>query len=574
MNTSDEPLFENFQPISTAEWEARIQADLKGADYASALISGTSDGLQRKPYYRKEDLPAWMQNAPFGLFTDKGNANRWTNRQDFLVSDPKLANQLALEALNNDISSVGFSVSGDLTAEDLQNLLQGIWLNAVPVHLTVSHNAAAMANKMAQAVQALGYTPADVQGSLCLDSAKSADFPFPKVKTRIADGTQIREQGGTTGLEIAGILAQYSDILAEHPALSEDVAVHTAVGSGYFEEIAKLRALRLLLPMVAEAYGVTTETPPVTAFTLNRNMTRVDRHTNLLRLTSEAMAAVLGGADEVSVAPFEAAETNPAFSARLSRNIQHLLAHETHLDYVDDPAAGSYYLETLTDQLAAKAWQYFQQMETLGGWAKAQTWINEQIAAAALAEQTAVLNGTRTLLGVNAFPNAKEALNFTTPASDDRLSTPFEQLRAGLVAKGNMPHVLLLRFGTPAMASARSIFASNFFGCAGLQIEESPFFATVEDAMHFAVENPTNFLVFCAADADYEALSPEVLAAAGKSAQTVTVAGWPAQAEALAAQGVQWFLRAGKGGAPLGIRMAEGAKTTTGLFETLQTMLG
>jgi methylmalonyl-CoA mutase len=311
-----------------------------------------------------------------------------------------------------------------------------------------------------------------------------------------------------------------------------------AVGSNYFFEIAKLRAARLLWAQAAAAFGAEEDAcrAQIHVRTSRLNKSVYDRYTNLLRVSTEAMSAVVGGADTLYVEPF-------GFSPHLARSVQRVLREESHFDAVADPAGGSYYIEALTDALAAAAWKLFQEVEAGGGYSRALSSgaIEKALAETRQARRKAVSSRRRTLVGVNNYPDASEKTPETEapPAEPGsfRLAEPFEHIRrrtaAHAAATGRYPKVLLLKRGDAKMRMARANFCFNFLGCAGFDLVESEEYAGTD----------ADLIVLCSSDPEYTALAREVCAAVSVP---VLVAGNPKdQVEALKAAGVQGFLHIG-----------------------------
>ena len=262
-----------------------------------------------------------------------------------------------------------------------------------------------------------------------------------------------------------------------------------------------------------------------------------DPYTNLLRATTEAFSAVIGGCDTLDVEPF-------GFDPHLAVNVQRILREEAHAGKVSDPAAGSYYIEALTDSLAREAWKLFQQIEAEGGWSKAleSGTIAKALTASREKKEKAIASRRRTLVGVNNYPNLPEKETaISTPASlagdpfpQVRLAEPFETIRERTAAHarqtGRYPVVLLLKRGDLKMKGARVNFCFNFFGCAGFDILESEEYA----------EASPDLVVLCSSDAEYVAFAQEVCPAVKAP---VLVAGYPKdQIPALEAIGVQGFV--------------------------------
>ena len=312
-----------------------------------------------------------------------------------------------------------------------------------------------------------------------------------------------------------------------------------AVGSNYFFEIAKLRAARMLWARAVAAFVPKDADACRTRIhvrTSRLNKSIYDRYTNLLRVTTEAMSAAIGGADTLYIEPF-------GFSPHLARSVDRVLREEAHLDVVADPAGGSYYLEALTDSLAAHAWKLFQEIEKDGGYLQAQASgsIEKALAETRQARCKAVSSRRRALVGVNNYPNTSEKTpEAQAPPAEPgsfRLAEPFEQIRcrtaAHAEAAGRYPKVLLLKRGDLKMRMARANFCFNFLGCAGFELVESEEYAATD----------ADLIVLCSSDPEYTAFAQEVCPAV---AVPVLVAGNPKdQIKSLKAAGVQGFIHIG-----------------------------
>ncbi|MBI5084570.1 MAG: hypothetical protein HZB13_08235 [Acidobacteria bacterium] len=324
----------------------------------------------------------------------------------------------------------------------------------------------------------------------------------------IVDATRWHEQGGTAVEELAFAISAGSDELAAKRTVT---GLAFAVGSNYFFEISKLRAARLLWARVAEAYGAGGELK-LYAVTALANKSIHDPYTNLLRATTEALSAVIGGCDGLVV---QAA----GFASRLGQNVQLLLMEESHLNRVADPAGGSYYVEALTGALAREAWAMFQRVETKGGYARATEFIEERLTASRLAKEQAVASRRRTLVGVNGYPDTNErglGEVDSLGSAGWRLARPMEEIRLRTDRHARMtgkrPKVLLLRRGEQKAQMAQVRFCLNFYGCAGFQVEESDSFEACD----------ADLVVLCASDAHIAGLERSVRS----QAQTQVVRGF------------------------------------------------
>jgi methylmalonyl-CoA mutase len=391
-------MWEEFPRISTAEWEAALRADLKGADYEKKLVWHTEEGIDVRPYYRQENLPASTGMARF----------------------------------------------------------TGEW-----------------------------------------QVAKEADIPTGAVR-----GDALHERGSTAVQEIGYALAE-SGGKRSHMVFS--------IGSNYFFEIAKLRAVRQLWARLSRVPLV------LWSRTSYANKSLYDPSANLLRCTTEAMSAIFGGCDFLIVAPAR-------FPQHLADSLVRIFREESHFDQVSDPGGGSYYIESLTAAIAEEAWKVYGS-GTAGSEAA--------IAASRAAKDKAVAQRKRTLIGVNHYPDLNETLpaGASLPETPWRMAKPFEQIRQRVEKSGKRPRVLLLSRGQVKMRTARANFSMNLFGCAGFDVKLS-------DALE-----PADLVVLCSSDPEYLALAKEIVP---QTKAPVLVAGHPKEdIEALKAAGVRDFIYVG-----------------------------
>jgi methylmalonyl-CoA mutase len=337
------------------------------------------------------------------------------------------------------------------------------------------------------------------------------------------------EAGATAVQEVAFALAEGADRLAAGGTVD---SMAFAVGSNHFMEIAKLRAARLTWAAIEAAFGRPPSRLRLHARTAGANKTLFDPHVNLLRVTTEALSAVLGGCDSLAV-------TACGFDPHLADNVHHILREESHLDKVLDPGAGSYYLEALTDAVAREAWALFQDIEAAGGFSawRATGALEAVLASARAGKEKAVASRRRILVGTNHYPDAGERRLHEVGKMPGgwRLASAFEAIRLRTerhAAKtGRTPRVLLLERGDLKMRKARAAFCRNFFGCAGFEILQAD--APVD----------ADLVVLCSSDAEYLALALEVCP---RTKAPVVVAGNPKdQLDALRAAGVADFVHVG-----------------------------
>jgi methylmalonyl-CoA mutase len=243
---------------------------------------------------------------------------------------------------------------------------------------------------------------------------------FEGIRSLCADGLFYHHAGATIVQELGVVLAIASEYLAETDEAERTSAANSLIfrisaGPLYFPEIAKFRAIRILWKNLLRTYGIDENTPPyVHTETTFQNKAEADPYNNMIRVTTEAMAAALGGVDSLTVHPYDASFQKPdQFSARIARNVHHILREEAHIAKVADPSAGSYYIEQLTNQIAAEAWTFFRSIENKGGFVKSleSGSIQDAIRASGAVKMQALRNGKRVLVGATKYRNSDEKIS-------------------------------------------------------------------------------------------------------------------------------------------------------------------
>ncbi|HIY46494.1 MAG TPA: acyl-CoA mutase large subunit family protein [Candidatus Alistipes faecigallinarum] len=594
-NTKREKLFTEFPPVSTEQWEAAIAVDLKGADYERKLVWRTGEGFNVRPYYRAENLEGIQflgsQAGEFPYVRGTRANNHWRVHQTVEVNCPKEANAEALKLLNSGVDSLGFEIAKeDFTAADLDELLRDICVPAISLVFSgkgtgnVAELVIAKLEKegtIAEADVAFAIDPLvkglSTKGDFCSPNGekcfariaalikKTAAYKHIRIVTVSAD--IFSNAGSTIVEELAFALSAGNEYLARltDAGLTVDEAARKlrfsfAVTSNYFMEIAKLRAARMLWANIVKAYNPEKNCAGkmmIHATTSKWNQTVYDPYVNMLRGTTEAMSAAIGGVYSMEVTPFDRSfETPSEFAKRIARNVELLLKHESHFDQVVDPAGGSYYVENLTQSIAAEAWKLFLEIEQKGGYTEAYKAgvIKERVEASAAAKDKAIATRRQSLLGANQFPNFTEVAPkeitedaVKRPQAEGNVLTPyrgamaFEEMRLHVDRSGKEPKAFMLTCGNLAMARARAQFSCNFFACAGIRVIDNTFFKSVEEGVKAALESKAQIVVVCASDDDYAEVAPKVKELLGDKAILV-VAGAPACTPELEAQGIKNFI--------------------------------
>jgi methylmalonyl-CoA mutase len=598
-------LFEEFPPVSTQQWMDKITADLKGADFNRRLVWKTNEGIDVQPFYRDEDLEKldYLNSLP-GEFPytrgNKKNNNEWLVRQSIQVNNLAEANKKALDYLMKGVDSLAFVFDGcnELSVANMAALLNGIQLDAVEVNFAGNCCLRKVTEAFAEYVKQSKLDPKNIRASVEYDPfgkfALTGKFrncqehvvenaikmiqstaELTKFRTLAVNGKNFGNAGSSIVQELAFSLAlgtEYLTILTEKgidvDTVAKKLKFNLSVSANYFMEIAKLRAGRTLWAQIVKAYGPKCDCSCkmlIHSETGTWNKTVYDAYVNMLRTQTEAMSASLGGADSITVRPFDAAFEEPTeFSDRISRNQQLLLKEESHFSRVADPGAGSYYIEELTASIADQVWKLFLEVQEKGGFLAAlrEGFVQNEIKKMAAKRDMNIATRRENLLGTNQFPNFTEKIegeldpaifapvDLTVEGAEIetlklyRGAQAFEALRykTDVYAKTNKrPLAFMLTMGNLAMRKARAQFACNFFAVAGFEVADNNGFKTVEEGWAAAQKAGADIVVICSSDDEYAELAPAAFKViAGKA--TFVVAGAPACTDELKAKGITNFI--------------------------------
>ncbi|HKL14260.1 MAG TPA: methylmalonyl-CoA mutase family protein [Balneolaceae bacterium] len=603
--TNTGTLFSEFEPVTTEEWEKVLTRDLKGADYKKKLKWESIEGIEVLPFYRKEDL----ENLPH--LSDGVEINtpaEWQFCEVINRADPAEANKAAKEAIDGGADSVQFTIQidpdegvlgGDITGthvqnlEDLKTLLDGInpektgvvfdsgvgsvgLLGLLKALLNDSDATSSGSDDIPEAVSFLfdPFTYMAHRGRLPLPEKQLNSFIEQMAArtgghTLAADGAFYHNCGATIIQELGIALSIGSEFLARVPEgrreqTAKQFWMHLSAGSLYFPEIAKFRAARLLWTRILDAYNLDPDIPlTIHASTSKWNKAIADPHSNMLRATTEATAAAVGGANRISVHPYNAQfEQTDEFSRRIARNVSHILDEEAHLSATENPGDGSYYVEVLTDEIAKKAWAFFQLIEKQGGVQKAleANIIQSEVGKSRKAKEQALATRELVMTGVNNYPDSEQELphdlfqsspvdslhrteaeptidtdtiidslskafadkaamgdvvtSFLEPQKQlyvglkpYRAAKPFEEIRLETqkiaTERGKSIKVQLVPIGNKKMRKARATFSQNFLSCAGFQVDNPLGYEAIEEAADELSDSDADIYVLCGSDEEY-----------------------------------------------------------------------
>lgn len=429
-------LFSTFKSSTAQDWKDQIIKDLKGTDFEK-LIWHHSNGLDIHPFYTSEDTKEKYKP----VFTHKD----WDVCEQITVSDEKKANAQAIKALQGGASGLSFYI---LKKVDTSVLLKNISLEHIYTQFFISNDAIAILsdlkdyyrranerdNKLKCFVNIDPLCLFAFYGEWCTDEEK--DLSIIKQLIHIPVNVSLyQEAGANTITEIAVGLAhtnEYFNYLSKQQLLANKVLHFTfSIGSDFFIEIAKLRAFRKLIALLQEEYKTNFKIH-IHAQTSQLNKSSLDAYNNMLRTTTETMSAIIGGCNSLCVLPYEAIFNEASeFSSRITRNQQFILKEESYLNKVADIGAGSYYIETLTNELATKAWEEFKTIESKGGYIAClkSNYIQDKIKGQATELIKQFKEEKIVLVGVNKFQNTKEKpIAKPIKAQDSNFSTAIKPI--------------------------------------------------------------------------------------------------------------------------------------------------
>ena len=451
MSDPTENLLSEFPEHTYDQWHAAAEALLKGASFEKLLVSKTYEGITIQPIYMREDIANLEHRKHFpgdaslvrGSHPEGFLKTGWEVSQELNACSPEKFNRMAHEGLSGGQSELNIAsklVIGNL--DDMMVAFKGIEIDAISTYWHSNSNCIPAAAYFFAAAQQNGILPGSLRGcfgndplaDLVTNSEHENDLAVrfdqmaalteycslhaPGIRSITVQGDIYHNCGATATQELGYVIATLVCYIEEMKARGlspESVMPHIriclAVGSDYFMEISKIRATRWLWSKITTAYGVKNAPIHIHVNTSKWNKTAYDAHTNMLRVTAEAFAAVVAGADSMHIGPFdEISGHTDEFSRRIARNVHTILREECGLDHVIDPAGGSTYIEWLTDQVAAKSWGIFQDIEKQGGMLVAleNGSVQKAVEIVCLKKFQNIRSRKDKILGSNIYPNLKE----------------------------------------------------------------------------------------------------------------------------------------------------------------------
>jgi len=595
-------LFEQFPPVSKKEWLDKISADLKEADFNSKLVWKTGEGFEVMPFYMQEDTEnlKYIDSLPGEFPYLRGNKtgnNAWKIRQDITVKDYSEANRKAVEILMKGVDSLGFIIDDpeSLNEKNFDSLLRYIYPEFVELNFLPNGRAKEIVEyllnyinktksdpqKITGAIETDPLSRLILNGTLCIPVEKGFDYladvagmasPLPGFKAININTSNFCNAGSDLVQELGFAISMGAEYVSQliDRGISADVAASTirfsfGTGSNFFPEIAKLRAARLLWSAVMNGFmpgNYESARMEIHCVTSRWNKTLYDSHINILRTQTEAMAAILGGTDSLTVEPFDVVFREPnEFSERIARNQQLILKEESYFDKVADSVSGSYYIENLTSLMADNAWKLFLETESHGGFLDSlkKGFIQGKIKESAANRKSDISKRKIKFVGTSLYPEQDEKIPPGTdidrlfmeqPSAEDIIVEPvrlcrgpvaLEKIRVSVEKADRRPAVFMFTIGDLLMRKARAQFVSDFFGCAGYRIIDNPGFETVKEGIKAAMTSGSDIVVICSSDEEYSSVAPDIFEQL-KNTVVVVIAGNPPCMDELKSIGIEHFI--------------------------------
>ncbi len=411
-------LFENFDAVSSKQWKQQIQYELKGADYNDTLVWESPEGIKVKPFYH----------------IDEHNNKNWVSKtnpgfeigQSIFVFDVEKSIARALDVIKRGAESILFTIADEQISP--KQILNALPVENVSVYFKPEFLKEAFIKEihdfLVENPKTQIYIQLDPIGHLALEgnwfNNLSSDFDFlNQLKSKYTNihflsisGKTYQQAGANMVQQIAYILAHCNEYFNRIKNLEGNINIEVAIGTNYFFEIAKIRTIRLLFDLIAKEYTTNLNCKIIVTPT-KRNKTLYDYNVNMLRTTTECMSAILGSADVIYNLPYDNLyHKDNEFGDRISRNQLLILKHESYFDKVENAVDGSYYIESLTQQLAEKALQLFKEIEKNDGLITQliEGTIQRKISESAAKEQELFDSGKEILLGTNKYPNQSDRM--------------------------------------------------------------------------------------------------------------------------------------------------------------------
>ncbi|MDN7240518.1 methylmalonyl-CoA mutase family protein [Planococcus sp. N028] len=490
-----------FSQRTYAEWQQAAEQALKGKPL-EGLKTPTIEGLTLEPLYTKEMLDSLGNALPLQVAAVQNSKTKpgWLVAQevDAISAKDFLAKIKEDLARGNEMIVYTSFQKMDWTDSELEELA-GL-ITKYPLYFKVTQED----QEILQVFDFVGNEQMEnVQGVIF--SEEPVHVPR-NVRTALIDLLPVHNSGGTIVHELGVALSMLAEEMetGNFTEKADRLWFRFAVDTQFFQEIAKLRAFRVLWTAFCSAYGQPAKAVPIFTETSVRSYSKLDPYVNLLRAGNATFSAVLGGADAHTVHPHDFLTKPEPVSRRIARNVQLVIKEEAHVSHVADTAAGSYFIETLTKEYVDAAWNYFLEIEEAGGYTEAMKsgWLTDDIQAKWMEREGEIASRKASLIGTNIYANPQEPVkdaeidySHIEYATAKRLATPFEKLRTR--SKETLLKTAVLHLGPLKDVKRQSDFIVGYLAVGGIEPLLSPELATADSINSFLAEQEIDYAVLC-----------------------------------------------------------------------------
>lgn len=505
---------QQFEQVNDAKWREVAIESLRGLPF-ERLITKTLEGIDIQPLYTKEQVTKELderQEEILKVVRAGQTSSDWTIAQRTYTTDGAQFVAETKDAIEKGNEAIVYDGSHNVTwtEADVAELAKlAIQYPLYAFNVSKDDAFVKLYDLIAEADRK------QVAGTFTGEATLPEGYHL--VRTAVGDTIEAHLNGADTVTELALTLAQAAEQAADYRSFTQfenKFFARFAVDTQFFMEIAKLRAFRILWQTFAKAYGhEKASRVPVFSETSLRSFSKLDPYVNLLRAGNEAFSAVLGGTDVLTVHPHNVVANITPAGVRHARNIQLVIKAETFVEHVIDPAGGSYFIDTLTNELTEKAWELFLEIEEVGGYSAyvSSGQLDARLQKLYDARLKALSKREASLIGTNIYANLEDEITAEETLSvPNRLATTYEQLRESFGK--DQPKTILLSFGQLKDFKARADFVAGFLATAGIKAEQSPAFASVKEANEWIAENDFDYGIICAHPNETEDVMKELTA--------------------------------------------------------------
>ncbi len=490
-----------FDKVDDALWKETATKSLRGKSFDS-LTSKTAEGIEIHPLYTKELIEKTIADRVEEItetVRQTKKTDTWTIAQAIYTQSGEVFIADLEDSLKRGNESIVYDGKSSVVWTDSSLTKLAELMLDYPIYvfdLTSEDNFIKVFDLIIESDRK------KVQGVV---TGEAVNLPagYESIRTRSLDARDVHYDGSDIVTELAVVLAKAVEAAEDYDnfkKFSDQLVVRFAIDTEFFLEIAKLRAFRVLWQTLAEGYGYKGySSVPIHSETSLRTFSKLDEYVNLLRAGNEALAAVIGGTDILTVHPHNILTGSNELSRRYARNVQIVLKEETYINDVVDHSGGSYFVETLTNEYIERAWEYFLEIEAQGGYSAylASGELEAKVSKTREARFAEVAHNKKSLIGTNVYadlstPIAKDVDSIEIP---HRLAEPYEELRTYFEDK--KPKVVILTFGELKDFKPRADFVKGFLATGGIDVEYSPAFKTAEEGQAWIKETEFDYGVIC-----------------------------------------------------------------------------